>query len=43
LKVFFAETTPLFDYYEKENKLIKVNGSMEIEEVAKEIASVLRR
>jgi adenylate kinase len=43
LKVFFAETAPLLDYYEKGNRLVKVDGNVEIEEVAKNVAGVLRK
>ncbi|MFP3880256.1 MAG: adenylate kinase, partial [Dehalococcoidia bacterium] len=41
LKVFFAQTVPILDYYEKQNKLIKVNGNLGIQGVAREIMSVL--
>jgi len=41
LSVFFAQTVPILDYYEKQNKLIKVNGDLGIQEVAREIISVL--
>jgi adenylate kinase len=42
LGVFFAQTIPILDYYEKQSKLIKVNGNQAIEEVAKEIVSALK-
>lgn len=42
LKVFFAQTVPILDYYRKQNKLIEVNGNLGIQEVAKEILSGLR-
>jgi len=42
LSVFFAETAPLLDYYERQNKLIKVNGGVGIEAVARGIISALR-
>jgi adenylate kinase len=42
LSVFFAQTVPILDYYEKQNKLIKVNGDLVIQEVAREIISVLQ-
>jgi adenylate kinase len=42
LRVFLAQTVPMLDYYEKQNKLIKVNGNKGIEEVAKEIMSALK-
>ncbi|MGQ9545987.1 MAG: adenylate kinase [Dehalococcoidia bacterium] len=41
LTVFFAQTAPILDYYEKQSKLIKVNGSLGIEGVAREIMSLL--
>jgi len=42
LKVFFAQTVPVVDYYKKQNKLIEVNGNLGIQDVAKEIISVLK-
>jgi adenylate kinase len=42
LKVFFAETAPLLDYYDKGKRLAKVDGNQGIEGVAKNVASVLR-
>ena len=42
LKVFFAQTEPVVDYYKKQNKLIEVNGNLGIQDVAKEIISVLK-
>jgi adenylate kinase len=41
LKVFFAQTIPILDYYEKQNKLVRVNGNLGINGVAREIVSVL--
>jgi adenylate kinase len=41
ISVFFAQTTPILDYYKKQNKLIKVNGNLGIQEVAGEIISAL--
>jgi len=41
IKVFFSQTAPLLDYYEKQGKLIRVNGNSGIEEVAKGIVSTL--
>ena len=41
LKVYFAQTTPVLDYYKKEGKLIRVDGRQGIEKVAKEITDVL--
>jgi adenylate kinase len=37
LKVFFAQTIPIVDYYRNQSKLIEVNGDRGIQEVAKEI------
>lgn len=37
LRVFFAQTIPIVDYYRNQNKLIEVNGDRRIQEVAKEI------
>jgi adenylate kinase len=42
LKVFFAETIPILDYYGKQSKLIRVSGNRGIQEVAEEITSALR-
>ena len=42
LSVFFAQTVPILDYYNKQNKLIRVNGDLGIREVAREIISVLQ-
>ena len=41
LKVYFAQTTPLLDYYEKDAKLIRVDGRSGIEEVAGQILAAL--
>ena len=43
LKVFFAQTMPILDYYKKQDKLIEVNGNLGIREVAKEIVTVLKK
>lgn len=42
LSVFIAETAPLLDHYEKQGKLIRVNGDLGIQGVAGEIVSILR-
>jgi adenylate kinase len=42
LNVFFAQTVPILDYYEKQNKLIRINGNLGIQGVANEIMSALR-
>ena len=42
LNIFFAQTVPILDYYEKQNKLIRVNGNLGMQAVAKEIISALK-
>jgi adenylate kinase len=42
LSIFFAQTVPILDFYEKQSKLIRVNGNLGIQEVAKEILSALK-
>ena len=42
LKVFFAQTAPIIDYYRKKDKLIEVNGNQGIPEVARELMTSLR-
>jgi adenylate kinase len=42
LSIFFAQTVPILDYYKKQNKLIRVNGDLGIQGVAREIISVLK-
>jgi adenylate kinase len=41
IKVFLAQTVPVLDYYEKQGKLVKVNGNLGAQEVAGEILSTL--
>jgi adenylate kinase len=41
LKVFFAQTVPILDYYERQNKLVRINGNLGIQGVAREVVSVL--
>jgi adenylate kinase len=41
LRVYFAQTTPLLDYYKKNGKLVKVNGQVGIEDVTKQIVNAL--
>ena len=43
LRVFFAQTIPIVDYYRGQSKLIEVNGNQGIQEVAKEIMLSLRK
>jgi adenylate kinase len=31
LNVFLAQTVPILDYYEKQGKLVRVNGNLEME------------
>ncbi len=42
LSIFFTQTIPILDYYKKQNKLIKVNGNLGIQEVARAIISALK-
>jgi adenylate kinase len=41
LKVYFAQTTPLLDYYRASSKLVRVDGQVGIEEVTKQIVNAL--
>jgi adenylate kinase len=41
LKVYFAQTTPLLDYYKASGKLVKVNGKIGIDQVTKQIVDAL--
>jgi len=43
LRVFFAQTIPIVDYYRGQSKLIEVNGNQGIQEVAKKIMLSLRK
>jgi adenylate kinase len=42
ITVFFAQTVPILDYYGKQGKLIKVNGNLGMQGVAREIISALK-
>jgi adenylate kinase len=42
LGVFFAQTIPILDYYKKQGKLIRVNGNLGMQGVAREIISALK-
>ena len=42
LKVFFAETAPLINYYSQDGKLIEVNGEGSMEEISQRIISALQ-
>jgi adenylate kinase len=41
LSVFLAQTVPILDYYEKQGKLIRVNGNLGMQGVARQIISAL--
>jgi adenylate kinase len=41
LKVYFAQTTPVLDYYRAKRKLLTVDGNLDIEEVSENIVSAL--
>ncbi len=43
LKVYFAETAPLIDYYARRGKLSEVEGEGSVDEVTGKIVSVLHR
>jgi adenylate kinase len=40
--VFLAQTVPVLDYYEKQGKLVRVNGNSGVQAVAREIVSALK-
>jgi len=42
LNIFFAQTVPILGYYKKQNKLIRVNGNLGMQGVAREIISALK-
>jgi adenylate kinase len=42
LSIFFTQTIPILDYYKKQSQLIKVNGNLGIQGVAREIISALK-
>jgi len=41
LKVYFAQTMPLLEYYDKKGRLFRVNGNQHISEVGKDIVKFL--
>jgi adenylate kinase len=41
LKVYFAQTTPVLDYYQAKGKLFTVDGNLGIEEVSEKIINAL--
>ena len=42
LKVYFAQTMPLLEYYEKKDRLLRVNGNQHIDQVGKDIVKYLK-
>lgn len=42
LKVFFAETVPIINYYKKQDKLAEIDGNQDISRVAREMVEVLQ-
>jgi adenylate kinase len=42
INVFLAQTVPVLDYYEKQGKLVEVNGNLGVQRVAREIVSALK-
>lgn len=42
LKVYFAQTMPLLEYYEKKGRLLRVNGNQHIDQVGKDIVKYLK-
>jgi len=42
LKIFFAQTVPILDYYQKQKNLVRVNGNSGVQGVAREIVSALK-
>lgn len=43
IQLFHDVTMPVVEYYEKENKLIKVDGEVEVEEVFKQIVNKIEK
>jgi adenylate kinase len=43
LKVYFAQTAPLIDYYRQAAKLVEVDGEGEVKDVTKRIVKALRK
>jgi len=41
LKVYFAQTTPVLDYYEQKGKLIRINGKQGIDQVSENVLKAL--
>ena len=42
LHVYFAETTPLIDYYAQADKLLEIDGEGDIEEISQNIVAALQ-
>ncbi len=42
LKVYFAQTMPLLEYYEKKGRLFRCNGNQHIDKVGKDIVKFLK-
>jgi len=42
LKIYYSETKPLEDFYQKQNKLIKINGEQSIDKVHQEILKKIK-
>jgi adenylate kinase len=42
LSVFLAQTVPVLDYYERQGKLVRVNGNLGMQGVAREVVSALK-
>ena len=42
LKVYFAQTMPLLDYYEKKGRMFRLNGNQNIDDVGKDIVKYLK-
>jgi adenylate kinase len=42
VSIFFAQTVPILDYYKKQGKLIRVNGNLGMQGVARGIISALK-
>lgn len=42
LSVFFAQTVPILDYYKSQHKLIRIDGNLGVQGVARGIASALK-
>jgi adenylate kinase len=41
LKVYFAQTTPVLDYYDQQGKLIRINGKLAIDHVSDSVLRAL--